>query len=138
VTDAFGATTTTSSSTTFNIAAAFVTLSAAFAPLTGEALRSGATVTLANSGNVDDLALITSTLGFSTDAASLNPVGQTIAVAPARLRISKNGSAKLHLNGWKSIVSSLPAGTYFLTATIADQNGNHAFAVSGTEVTVVS
>jgi hypothetical protein len=120
------------SQTVFNIAEPFVQLSASFPRVTASNTKVGAALSLTNAGNVDDVSKFTAVIGFSTDAAGQNLVATgpgIVSIHP--LRIPAGKTARLSVTGWKSLLGSVPAGSYYLTVTMSDATGNSAFAVSG-------
>ena len=124
-----------SSTTTTNIAAAFILLSGTLGPAS---LKTGDTLTITNNGNVPYVnPTISGILGFSLDAAGAIPAGSTLAGAVKTPHIAVGKSAKIHLTEWKSILSSLTSGVpYYLTVTFADGNGGTVLAVSTTTFTL--
>ena len=136
VTDPFAAGVSTATSTSsFNVVAPFVQLSATFPTITNAVLKRGTTLTITNTGNVDDVSKLTATIGFSTDAAGQNIVASGAGIVTTHpLRIRAGKSIKLPISSWQKIFAKLPAGSYYLTATVTDASGNSAVAVSSTTV----
>jgi hypothetical protein len=123
-----------SSDSAITIAAPFITLAATLGPAN---IKTGDTLTVTNNGNVPDNTVgLGGTLGFSTDAAGTVPAGSTFSGAVHTPHILVGKSVKIHLTQWKSLLSSLSPGTYYLTVQFADGNGNDGFAVSSTSFTV--
>lgn len=137
ISDQNGGVTTATSALTYMLAAPFVKLSAAFAPLSAKAAQAGAVIVLTNVGNIDEASGLTALLGFSTDAAGADAVGQSATVSLGKPRVkAAGGIAKLKTNGWKTLISSLAAGNYYLTMTVRDAAGNAASAVSASQISV--
>ncbi|HWE93210.1 MAG TPA: choice-of-anchor tandem repeat GloVer-containing protein [Tepidisphaeraceae bacterium] len=136
VTDPDGGITFISSPDTKHIAAPYITLAASFAPNSTAVLTTGATLTITNNGNVDDVTPFTAVLAFSTDSAGTQAVaGLTSTVVTGTIHIKAGKSVNIHLNGWKSLASSLTASVpYFATVTLTDASGNSAFAVNSISV----
>ena len=112
-TDPTGSTADSSYGPTVQVAAPFVSLSAAFTKLPVSAIKSGATVVLSNLGNTTDVTSLSLVYGFSTDAAGQIPVGSVGSGTIRRVVIKPGKSIRLHLRGWKAIASSLSSGSYF-------------------------
>jgi hypothetical protein len=120
------------SQTAFNIAEPFVQLSATFPKITAANIKLGTTLTITNTGNVDDLTKFTAVVGFATDAAGQNIIATgTGIVSTHPLRIRAGKTAKLAVSGWKALLAGVPAGSYYLTVTLTDATGDSALAVSG-------
>jgi hypothetical protein len=134
VTDPFASgTSIASSASTIDIAAPFISLAAALGPAT----KTGDTLTITNAGNIpDNISKIATSLQVSTDPDGLDTVGAAVSATVGSPHILAEKSVKIHLSQWKSIISSLSPGTYYLTVDFNDENGNSGFAVSSTSFTI--
>jgi len=134
-TDPFDSATSVGSSTgTIAVAAPFIRLSATLGSVANAKL--GDSLTITNNGNIADVGKFNLNFGFSLDAAGLMAVGGTASQTTGALHVNPGKSAVMHVNGWKSILSSLTLGVpYYLTVLVTDASGNTALAVSPTSVT---
>lgn len=134
VTDPNGNPSVASTDTPISIAAPVVALSAKLGTVTN--VNNGDTVTITNTGNIDDVTSLTSSIGFSHDSAGAQPVAGSTVVLGSPIQIKPGKRVKLHLTQWTSLLSALtPGSRYFLTVTVTDQNGVSASAVSPTAFT---
>lgn len=137
VTDPTGATSSASTATTTTIAAPFVALAASMAPLGANPIKSGATLEVANAGNVNDVTVLDYTLGFSTDANGVVTIGSSAFGRTAgRIVLRHGATARFHVGKWTSIASGLAPGQYYLTVFVDDSSGTTSMAVSTTPVTI--
>jgi hypothetical protein len=133
-TDPFaGGTSIASSGSAITVAAPFITLVSALGPAT----KSGDTLTLTNNGNIpDNIIKLATSLQVSTDPAGADTVGAAVSATVGSPHILSGKTVKIHLSQWKSIISSLSPGTYYLVIHFNDGNGNSGFAVSSTGLTI--
>jgi hypothetical protein len=89
-----------------------------------------------NSGNISDSTALDYTVGFSSDPDGTAGVGTSFQSRTARVLIGPGKTVKVHITGWSKLVSSLPAGQYYLTVFVEDLSGNTSLAVSPTLVTI--
>jgi hypothetical protein len=133
-TDPFaGGTSTASSASAITVAAPFITLVSALGPAT----KTGDTLALTNNGNVpDNISRIATSLQVSTDPAGADTVGAAVSATVGSPHILAGKTVKIHFSQWKSIISSLSPGTYYLVIHFNDENGNSGIAVSSTGLTL--
>jgi FtsP/CotA-like multicopper oxidase with cupredoxin domain len=131
VTDpSFGSNSIGSSAGTTNIAPGFITLAATLGPVVK--LQSGDTLTLTNTGNIEDDGTFVATIGFSFDPQGMSPIGGS-GSAGKTYHIKPGKSVKVHSTDWTKIASGLEPGVpYYLTVSVTDSTGNSASAVSST------
>ncbi len=138
VTDPNGGISVATSPTAYDIAPAFVSLSAAFAG-SSSVLSSGASVVVTNNGNVDDVTELGALMGFSTSPTGSPAVPEvSTSVFTKSLTIKAGKSVTIHLDGWKSLVLGLSHGVqYFATVTLTDATDISAFAVDSADAITV-
>jgi hypothetical protein len=134
VTDPFaGGISLTTFATVFEIEAPVINLASTLGP----ASKTGDTLTITNNGNIpDNITKIATSLEVSTDPAGADTVGAAVSATVGSPHILAGKSVKIHLSQWKSIISSLSPGTYYLTVDYNDLNGDTGFAVSSTSFAV--
>jgi hypothetical protein len=117
------------------IAPPFLSLFATLVP--SQNSKTAAIIRLNNTGNTDDVTQITAKLGFSLDPAGAQPIGGTISVTTPTIRIPQDRSVTLHFSAWKAILKTLTPGVpYYLTATLTNNTGQSALAISPTSFTI--
>jgi len=103
----------------------------------GPASKTGDTLTITNNGNIpDNISKIAASLQVSTDPAGADTVGPAVSATVGAPHIAVGKTVKIHLSQWKSIISSLSPGTYYLVIHFNDENGDSGFAVSSTGLTI--
>jgi hypothetical protein len=94
-------------------------------------LTHGATLTVTNSGNFDDVTHLTAVVGFASDAAGQNILASgTGTVTPKVITIRAGRSTRVRVTGWQNVVFAALPSTFYYTVTLTDQLGDTMTAVS--------
>jgi hypothetical protein len=130
-TDAAGNTEEIDTGSTINVIAPVISLSGSFVNFSSAALTHGATLTVTNSGNFDDVTHLTAVVGFASDAAGQNILASgTGTVTPKVITIRAGRSTRVRVTGWQNVVFAALPSTFYYTVTLTDQLGDTMTAVS--------